>query len=149
MVLTHRLATTDDLDLLAEWNHQLIHDEGHRNAMTVAELRQRMRDWLAGEYTATLFFDGQQAVAYALYRQTANEVYLRQFFVRRDCRRRRVGHSAMTTLLDAVWPQHLRRVVEALCHNEPAIALWRSLGYTDYCLTLEIVPGGRFPRISC
>ena len=28
-----------DLDLLADWNRQLIQDEGHRNRMTVAELK--------------------------------------------------------------------------------------------------------------
>jgi hypothetical protein len=29
--------------LLAELNHQLIRDEGHRNRMTVPELKRRMR----------------------------------------------------------------------------------------------------------
>ncbi len=48
--MTFRPATNDDCPLLAELNHQLIRDEGHRNRMTVAELEQRMRGWLAGEY---------------------------------------------------------------------------------------------------
>lgn len=51
-----RFAADSDLDLLAEWNYQLIQDEGHRNPMTVPELRERMRDWLAGEYQAMIFW---------------------------------------------------------------------------------------------
>ena len=43
--MDYRLANNDDLDLLAEWNHQLIQDEGHRNRMTAPELRERMRGW--------------------------------------------------------------------------------------------------------
>lgn len=37
---------------------QLIQDEGHRNRMTVAELEQRMRGWIAGEYRAVIFEAG-------------------------------------------------------------------------------------------
>jgi hypothetical protein len=47
--MTFRLASVDDCRLLAEMNHQLIQDEGHRNKMTVAELERRMRGWLSGE----------------------------------------------------------------------------------------------------
>lgn len=36
--MTFRLATLDDCRLLAELNHQLIQDEGHRNRMTVPAL---------------------------------------------------------------------------------------------------------------
>lgn len=37
--MNFRKATIDDLDLLAEWNYQLIVDEGHRNPMNIAELK--------------------------------------------------------------------------------------------------------------
>ena len=30
MNMQYRPANNDDLDLLAEWNHQLIRDEGHQ-----------------------------------------------------------------------------------------------------------------------
>jgi hypothetical protein len=46
--LNYRRATLNDCSLLAELNHQLIRDEGHRNKMTVPELEQRMRGWLTG-----------------------------------------------------------------------------------------------------
>ena len=53
--MEHRPATGRDLDLLAQWNHQLVRDEGHRNQMAVPELRERMTAWLSGEYEAVIF----------------------------------------------------------------------------------------------
>ena len=79
--MTFRQATTDDCALLAELNHQLIQDEGHRNRMTVPELEQRMKGWLSGEYRAVLFKEGNEVVAYALFREQPEEIYLRQLFV--------------------------------------------------------------------
>ncbi len=64
------MVTENDFDLLAEWNHQLIQDEGHRNPMTVKELRQRMKDWLAGEYQAIIFIHDAEPKAYALYKES-------------------------------------------------------------------------------
>ncbi len=52
-----REASEADVDLVAEWNHQLIRDEGHRNPMTVEALADRMRNWLRGEYRAVVFSD--------------------------------------------------------------------------------------------
>ena len=53
--MEYRFATDDDLELLAEWNHQLIRDEGHRNRMTVLELLERMKGWLEWEYRGVIF----------------------------------------------------------------------------------------------
>jgi predicted acetyltransferase len=137
--LTQRSATAGDLPLLAEWNHQLIEDEGHRNRMTVGELEERMRGWLEGEYTATVFEHADQPAGYAVWSERVAEVYLRQFFIRRESRRQGIGRAAMRLLFDETWPRDKRLVVEVLCRNEPAVAFWRSVGYQDYCLTLEIV----------
>jgi GNAT superfamily N-acetyltransferase len=134
-----RPALIDDCLLLARWNHQLIQDEDHRNPMTVPELEQRMQGWLIGEYVALLFFDGQTPVAYALYRESEKEIYLRQFFVARNRRREGIGRQAVRTLIDQVWPRNKRLVVEVLWHNKPAIAFWKAVGFDEYCLTLEIL----------
>jgi len=60
--LTFRPATLDDCGLLAELNHQLIQDEGHRNPMTVPQLEQRMQGFIQGEYRAVIFEDGGEVV---------------------------------------------------------------------------------------
>jgi GNAT superfamily N-acetyltransferase len=138
-MLTRRPAAETDLDLLADWNHQLIRDEGHRNPMTVAQLRERMKGWLAGEYQAVLFLAHAEPVAYSLYKEEAAEIYLRQLFVRRDQRRKGFGQAAMRILLTQVWPKK-RLTVEVLCGHPDAVKFYRRLGYQDYSLRLEILP---------
>jgi GNAT superfamily N-acetyltransferase len=138
--MTFRPATTEDCSLLAELNHQLIHDEGHRNCMTVAELEQRMCGWLTGEYQAVIYEDGGQVVAYALFREQPEEIYLRQLFVLRHRRRQGIGRVAVETLRSQVWPKTKRLTVEVLIANKRGMAFWREVGYTDYCLSLEILP---------
>ncbi len=161
-MITWHLATENDLDLLAGWNHQLIRDEGHRNPMTVLELRHRMTGWLGfqlrkeeigsqegdsmdspyptAEYAAVIFSCRGQPAAYALYREKRDEVYLRQFFVRRDLRRQGIGKSAFRILREEIWSSTKRLTVEVLVANTAGVAFWRSLGYQDYCLMLEILP---------
>jgi predicted acetyltransferase len=138
--MNFRHATLNDCALLAELNHQLIRDEGHRNPMTGPELEQRMKGWLASEYSAAIFENGGEVVAYALYREQPEEIYLRQLFVVRNHRRQGFGRQAMKILITKIWPANKRLTVEVLVRNPAAIAFWRAVGYKDYCLTLEILP---------
>jgi predicted acetyltransferase len=138
--LNFRRATLNDCALLAELNHQLIRDEGHRNRMTVPELEQRMKGWLASEYAAALFENDGEVVAYALYREQPEEIYLRQLFVARNRRRQGIGRQAVEILRSKIWPKNKRLTVEVLVQNEAAVAFWRAVGYKDYSLTLEILP---------
>jgi ribosomal protein S18 acetylase RimI-like enzyme len=135
-----RRATVDDCALLAELNHQLIRDEGHRNKMTVHELEQRMKGWLASEYAAVIFETKGEVVAYALYRDEPDELYLRQLFVARNHRRQGIGRAAMEILRTQLWPNNKRLTVSVLVQNTAAVAFWRAVGYQDYSLTLEILP---------
>ena len=139
--MTFRRATLEDCGLLAELNHQLIRDEGHRNQMTVPELERRMRDWLSSEYAAVIFEEGKEVVAYALYRERPDEVYLRQLFVVQIRRRQGIGRRAFEILRFRLWPKGRRLTVDVLVQNAAAISFWRSVGFNDYCLTLEITPG--------
>ncbi len=139
MNLVWRNATDADLSLLAEWNHQLIRDEGHRNPMTVEQLAVRMQTWLQGEYQAMVFLVAAEPVAYALYKREPESIYLRQLFVRRDLRRAGIGRAALA-ILRKIWPQDVRLTVEVLCGNLGAVAFWRSVGYRDYSLLMEVMP---------
>ena len=108
--------------------------------MSVPELVTRMRSWLETEYQAYIFEDEFAIVAYALYREDREHIYLRQFFVQRDKRRAGVGQQCMKILFSQVWPKDKRITVDVLCQNEVGVAFWRAMGFTDYCLTLEIYP---------
>ena len=65
---------------------------------------------------------------------------LRQFFVQRHERRAGIGQQCVKILFSQVWPKDKRITVEVLCQNEIGIAFWRAVGFTDYCLTVEIYP---------
>jgi GNAT superfamily N-acetyltransferase len=138
--MTFRFATQDDAALLGEMNLQLIADERHRNRMALPELERRMRAWLAGEYRAVVFEERGKPVAYALFQERPDEVYLRRLFVTRDCRRRGYGRQALAILRSTVWSRSKRLTVDVLVDNHEALAFWRAMGYRDYSLTLEVVP---------
>jgi GNAT superfamily N-acetyltransferase len=110
--------------------------------MTVAQLTERMRGWIeSGEYVAVLFEELGDTLAYALFREQPTEIYLRQFLVVRHRRREGRGRTAMQLLRTQLWPANKRLTLDVLTANAPAIAFYRSLGYVDYCLTMEIVSG--------
>ena len=136
--MKYRFATVSDANALAPMTHRLIRDEGHRNAMSVAELEERMAGWLADEYQAVLFEDGLETVGYALFKREPEWVYLRQFFVLPEKRRMGIGRAAMTWLLENAWNDAPRIRLDVLVGNTAGIAFWRSLGFDDYCLTMEM-----------
>jgi len=138
--MEYHIANEIDLDILAQWNHQLIRDEGHRNQMTISQLRDRMRQWLSGDYTAIIFEKDSKSVAYALFRESEDEIYLRQLFVKRENRNQGIGKEAVGILKEEIWTKPKRLTVDVLSGNKPGIAFWHSVGYKDYCLTLEIMP---------
>ncbi len=138
MALEHRAATTADVAILGLMNRHLIEDEGHRNRMSVTQLETRMRATLEDGYTATIFELGAQVVAYALWRKEPEWVYLRQFFVTREVRRRGVGRQAIRVLADRVWPPNMRVRVNVLIGNQAGLEFWRGVGFEDYLITLEM-----------
>ena len=137
--MNFRFGKNKDLDLLSTWNHQLIQDEGHRKPMTLSQLRERMKNWISSDYTAVIFED-KEPVAYALFIENETEIYLRQLFVCRSKRRMGIGRQAVHILRHDIWPKNKRLTVGVLTSNVGAVSFWRSVGFTDYSITLEIVP---------
>jgi GNAT superfamily N-acetyltransferase len=134
-----RIASLEDCAFLAAKNHEFIRDEGHRNTMTIPELEQRMREWLAGgKYRAVIFEDDSMPVAYALYcAEEDSGIYLRHFFVFREHRREGVGRAAIELLFSEVFPRGSRVTVGVLSGNESGRRFWEAVGFRDYSLTLE------------
>lgn len=135
--LVFRDAVPDEAPQLARMNAQLIRDEGHRNRMTIERLTERMAGWLHGEYRAVIFSLDGADLGYALYRRDREWVYIRQFWVDPSGRRRGIGRTAMDWLIEHRWADAPRLRLEVLAGNQRAMAFWRAMGFTDYCLTLE------------
>jgi len=138
VTLSWRRATTQDADLLGQMNRLLIEDENHHNTMTVMQLQRRMRSWLATDYVGVIFEREGRFAAYVVYIENSVQVYIRHFFVSREFRRMGVGSQAIRILLDQVLPSNKRLLVDALSANVPAVEFWRSVGFSDYAITLEI-----------
>jgi len=137
MNVRYRTASVADASVMAPMNAQLIRDEGHRNAMTVPQLAERMTDWLRAEYQACLFELESKAIGYALYRFEPEYVYLRQLFVQPEMRRRGIARRALEWLRQNAWAVRPRVRIDVLVGNRSGIEFWRSVGFTDYCLTME------------
>ncbi len=133
-----RTATPDDVPWLAAMNHQLIYDEGHSNPMNEAQLAERMAAWLKGEYDVIIFARDGTDVGYVVYRSETNGVYLRQLFVCRNCRRQGIGREAIAWLKSHRWENAPRIRVDVLVNNHAAHAFWKSVGFVDYCMTMEM-----------
>ncbi|MHB8762259.1 MAG: GNAT family N-acetyltransferase [Coriobacteriia bacterium] len=133
-----RFASADDALALGRMNADLIRDEGHRNPMTAEELESRMHGWLDGEYEAALCESDGAPLGYALYRREPDHIYLRQLFVREGDRRRGVAAALLDWLWANAWLGVERVRVEVLVGNSAGLAFWRAVGFTDYCITLEM-----------
>lgn len=136
--IEHRFATPQDAALLARMNEQLIRDEGHRSAINLMHLERRMNQWLSGEYQAVIFSLKGSVVGYALLLNEPEWVYVRQFFICPEYRRQKLGSQAMRWLLEKMQGQTQQKMrIDVLINNAPGMAFWRSLGFQDYCLTME------------
>jgi len=97
-----------------------------------------MRGWLKDEYRAVLFERAGRTVAYALYRVDRESIHIRQFFVARNLRRQGIGREAMRLLLSKILPSDQDVTLEVLVHNSGAHQFWKSLGFADHVVTLEL-----------
>jgi predicted acetyltransferase len=138
-------ARPEDSTILGQMNKHLIEDEGHRNPMSVEELKVRMENWLRSDWEAVFINKENARIGYALYQWRTEpfdlrerSVYLRQFFVSRSHRRKGVGTQAFNAIKDAFWADAKRIEVEVLTKNKEATAFWHSLGFVDYSLSLKL-----------
>lgn len=140
--LRWRRATLDDAPLLARLNKELTEDEGHRNRdRSVDWFAARMEGFLQSAYTAVIFEQEGEAVAYALFGPVADRehtVYLRQLYVARERRRQGLGREALRLLRAEVLPPGTRVAVEVLAGNAAAQAFYAALGFHEAYVGLEL-----------
>ena len=137
MGLEIRRAFPSDAGIIAPLNLRLIRDEGHRNPMGVAALRNRMKRWLRAEHRAVLIEADGRVVGYFLYRREPEYWYVRHFFIDRTYRRLGLGRTAFRKIRRVYWKRPIRIRIEALALNRRGIQFWKALGFAPYALTME------------
>ncbi len=141
-----REAGGQDLALLARLNRILIEDEGSNNPMTLPELEARMAELLRDGYTALLFDQEGVVLGYALYRVEQEEgdapafVFLKQFVIVHEHRRRGYGIRAVDYLLRYAFPQNAVVSLDVLHANAAGRNFWEKAGFTPYYTNLKRWP---------
>ena len=140
-VLAFRIATQADVSLLASMNERLMRDEGNRSRLTQKSLEPRMSRWLAGDYRAAIFSLDGEPMGYALWKPKSDHVHLRQYYVEPAFRRKGYGKAGIKLLMNNAWGEFARVRLEVLVGNETGLSFWKSIGFEDYCVTMELQMG--------
>ena len=136
-MLVFRIATQADVSLLASMNERLIRDEGHRSGLTQQSLEPRMSRWLSGDYRAAIFSLNREPIGYALWKPKSDHVHLRQYYVEPAYRRKGYGKAGIELLMNKAWGEVARVRLEVLVGNDAGLRFWKSIGFEDYCVTME------------
>ena len=112
--------SVDDAQVLADMNHDLIEDEKAETALNRSQLLERMIGFLQSDYRAYLFVADDKTVGYALCNTQRVPIYLRQFFICREERRKGYGKQAFHTLLRHLDVKEID--LDVYVWNQPGIA---------------------------
>jgi ribosomal protein S18 acetylase RimI-like enzyme len=143
-ILDLQFATPADAPELARMNRQLIEDEGSRNPMSLTALESRMRQWLQEDWRVVLIYAESTLAGYALFRvrlddyfPQQSDVYVRQFFIRREWRKRGIGRTAFDLLMRDFFPPDATLTLDVLANNPAGQRFWQGLGFQPYSFTLK------------
>ncbi|WAC27536.1 GNAT family N-acetyltransferase [Ancylobacter sp. SL191] len=142
---TLRPAEPADLPLIARMNRALILDEGHRNPMTLDQLEERARGFLASaDWRIDLIEQAGCIAGFATWRweediaePSGQRIYLRQFFIAQEARGAGVGRRAFELLMAERFPAGARILLEVLHSNPKGQAFWARMGFGPYAVHLE------------
>ncbi|NIK80027.1 putative acetyltransferase [Paenibacillus castaneae] len=139
------VATEQHLEQLALMNKQLIEDEGSLNEMTHSELLLRMQEWLKGDWQIDLLLKDEAVVGYALYRfnehaikASNTEIYLRQFFIKRECRNQGLGIAGVQLLLKNRFSSANAIVIDVLESNPKGMNFWKKASFHSYYTNMRL-----------
>ena len=130
------IGTIKDLSSLAILNKRLVEDEKYPNPMNIAELDQRMRNWIKSEYTVYTIKKDDDILGYCLYRDDEDFYYIRQLYIDRHCRRKGLATKLLDWMYSNIWIDKKTRL-DVLSDNYRAIGFYESYGFKARCINLE------------
>jgi GNAT superfamily N-acetyltransferase len=104
--------------------------------------RERMREWLrTGRYQAALARRGHEPVGYLLWRDDPDyqDVFVRQFFIVRDCRGAGLGRELFERAVAELWPGRVLRL-DVYDSNPRGRAFWERIGFVPYSQLMRRSP---------
>ncbi len=143
--LALRRCEPNDLVLLARMNRELIEDEGHRNPMTVPQLKQRFERFITEEgWNVDVILLGNEIAGFATHRYEPDvaepdgtHVRLRQFYIARSMRRGGIGRSALELLIAERFRTGDRIFLEVFVTIPGGKIFWSRTGFKPYATTME------------
>jgi predicted acetyltransferase len=139
MGLTIRKATHDDIDSLTEMNKHLIEDEGSRNPMNFAQLKERMMKMLDDIWKILVISQDGEEIGYMVYKVTPDEyfpekseLYIRQYFVKRNHRSNGIGAEAFNKISSEYFPEEAVWTLDVLEVNPKGRRFWEKVGFKPY-----------------
>ncbi|MGY4759691.1 N-acetyltransferase family protein [Paenibacillus caseinilyticus] len=97
--------------------------------MNLKQLKDRMRGFINTDYKAYTFEVDDEIIGYALVNHIRKPLYLRQFFICRNCRRNGYGKLAFEKLLEVLDTRNID--IEVMYWNNTGYAFWKSLGFKE------------------
>jgi len=119
--------TVEDVQLLAKLNKLFIEEEDPEIHVSLPHLEDRMLSYINSEYNAFFFQHDDKTVGYALCSKSKTPMYLRQFYISNNERRKGYGKEAFTQLLEYLSIN--QNDIDVYAWNDSGVAFWRSLGF--------------------
>ena len=140
--LVWRRAASEDVPLLARINRELIEHEWGGVSKSLEHLEARLQRWISDPtYTALVFSRGEKFVAYTLLHLYPDEAYIRHFYVSPQARSAGMGRQVCEIVLREFVPPGVRVSLDVLTSNQSGLRFWRSIGFRDYSVVMELYNG--------
>jgi L-amino acid N-acyltransferase YncA len=131
-----RECSITDIETLAQLNKMLIEDEKADNKMNTEELKERMGKFLKDGYKAYYFLEGDNRIlGYALCDLKKTPMYLRQFYIKREERRKGKGKESFKKLIEYTKREEIG--IDVYAWNDVGIKFWVSLGFKNKYMHME------------
>lgn len=125
----------EDTVLLTGMFLELMADEHTDTAVTEAQAKQRMEEYLSRSDKAFAFRAQGEVVGYALVICDRTPLYLRHFYICRNARRKGYGTAAFYALLKTLGTDSID--LDVFVWNERGKAFWTSLGFAPRALMMR------------
>lgn len=136
--LSYVAAGPESVGLLAEFNRELMSEQGVPSNMTLPEIEARLHEMFDDGYCAVVFqIDGVSA-GYALYRVHPKYAYIRHFHITPSRRRRATVAQAFGQLRKQELADYATIRVDVPEHKKESLSLWEDLGFRPRAIRLEL-----------